>query len=34
MPNSMHGTVESVIFVCFGDEALAAYNAEFDRLSR
>jgi O-acetyl-ADP-ribose deacetylase (regulator of RNase III) len=29
-----HGTVDSVTFVCFGDDALAAYNAELDRLYR
>jgi O-acetyl-ADP-ribose deacetylase len=28
------GTVKSVTFVCFSDDALAAYNAELDRLSR
>jgi O-acetyl-ADP-ribose deacetylase len=28
------GTVTDVIFVCFGDEALAAYTAELDRLYR
>jgi O-acetyl-ADP-ribose deacetylase len=29
-----HGTVDTVTFVCFGDEALAVYNAELDRLYR
>ena len=29
-----HGTVDAVTFVCFGDDALAAYNAELDRLYR
>lgn len=28
------GTVTDVTFVCFGDEALAAYTAELDRLYR
>jgi O-acetyl-ADP-ribose deacetylase (regulator of RNase III) len=29
-----HGTVDMVTFVCFGDDALAAYRAELDRLHR